>query len=41
MPKMHFVDASAKMGERHSYAVIMVNSVGLKSEPATGEPQKQ
>jgi len=41
MPKMHFVDTSAKTDEKHSYAVITVNSVGLKSEPVTGEPQKQ
>ncbi len=40
MPKMRFVDTSAKTGERHSYAVITVNSVELKSEPATAEPQK-
>jgi outer membrane protein assembly factor BamB len=38
MPKMRFVDASAKAGEKHAYAVITVNSVGLKSEPATAEP---
>jgi hypothetical protein len=40
MPKMRFVDASAKVGEKHAYAVITVNSVGLKSEPATAERQK-
>jgi pimeloyl-ACP methyl ester carboxylesterase len=39
MPKMRYVDASAKTSENHAYAVITVNSVGLKSEPATAEPQ--
>ena len=34
MPQMRYVDTSAKSGERHAYAVITVNSVGLKSEPA-------
>jgi len=39
MPQMRFVDASAKHGEKHAYAVMALNSVGLKSEPATAEPQ--
>lgn len=33
MPEMRFVDASARPGDKHAYAVIAVNSVGLKSEP--------
>src|SRR5713101_7086862 len=40
MPEMRFMDASAKTGEKHEYAIISVNSVGLKSEPATAGPQK-
>ena len=35
LEKMRYVDATAKPGEKHSYAVIAVNSVGLRSEPAT------
>jgi hypothetical protein len=34
MPEMHYLDTSAKSGEQHTYAVIAVNSVGLKSEPS-------
>jgi pimeloyl-ACP methyl ester carboxylesterase len=34
MPEMRYVDASAKAGEKHTYAVITVNSVGLKSQPS-------
>jgi len=34
MPQMRYVDTSAKSGEKHAYAVITVNSVGLKSEPS-------
>jgi hypothetical protein len=34
LPKMLYVDASAKNGERHTYSVITVNGVGLKSEPS-------
>jgi hypothetical protein len=41
MPKMRFVDASAKAGEKHAYAVITVNSVGLKSEPALATAAQQ
>jgi len=33
-PEMSFVDATAVPGAKHSYAVIAVNSVGLKSPPA-------
>jgi hypothetical protein len=35
-----FFETEAKAGERPAYAVITVNSVGLKSEPATAEPQR-
>ena len=34
MPEMRYLDATAKPGEKHTYAVITVNSVGLKSEPS-------
>jgi len=34
MPEMRYLDASAKSGEKHSYSVIAVNSVELKSEPS-------
>jgi hypothetical protein len=33
-PEMRYVDASAKPGEKHTYAVITVNSVERKSEPS-------
>ena len=45
MPEMRHVDASAKPGGRYIYAVMTVNSVGLKSEPAAaaanGEQDKK
>jgi hypothetical protein len=31
MPEMRYVDASTRPGEKHSYTIIAVNSVGLKS----------
>src|ERR1051326_6322076 len=34
MPEMRYLDASAKPGETHTYSIITVNSVGLKSEPS-------
>jgi pimeloyl-ACP methyl ester carboxylesterase len=34
LPEMRYVDASAKSGEKHTYAVIEVNSVGLASKPS-------
>ncbi len=34
LPAMRYVDATAKPGEKHTYRVITVNTVGLKSEPA-------
>jgi hypothetical protein len=36
MPAMRFLDASVRSGEKHTYAVIALNSVGLKSEPVAG-----
>ena len=42
LPEMRYVDASAKPHDRHTYAVITVNSVELKSEPsAKATPQKE
>ena len=38
LPQMHYRDASAKSGEKHSYSVITVNSVGLNSVPAAQSP---
>jgi len=35
MPEMCYLDTTAKTGEKHSYSVITVNSVWLKSEPST------
>jgi hypothetical protein len=34
MPEMRFLDTSVKAGERHKYAVVTVNGVGLKSQPS-------
>jgi pimeloyl-ACP methyl ester carboxylesterase len=34
MPFMHYLDKDAKERDNHRYAVITVNSVGLKSEPS-------
>jgi hypothetical protein len=31
MPEMRYIDSTAKPGEKHEYALITVNSVGLKS----------
>jgi hypothetical protein len=40
MPEMRYLDATARSGDKHTYAVITVNSVGLRSEPAVAsEPQ--
>src|SRR5258707_2379724 len=42
LPEMRYVDASAKPDYKHTYAVITVNSVELKSEPsAKATPQKE
>ena len=37
LPEMRYLDATARPGEKHAYAVLTVNSVGLKSEPVPGE----
>jgi hypothetical protein len=36
--RIRFVDALAKAGEKHAYAIISVNSVGLKSNPTADVP---
>jgi len=38
MPEMRYFDASAKAGEKHTYSVITLNSVGLRSEPSARSP---
>lgn len=38
LPEMRYLDTSAKAGEKHSYAVISVNSVELKSSPSHARP---
>ena len=38
MPQMRYVDGSAKAGEKHTYSVITVNGVGLRSEPSIPVP---
>ena len=41
MPQMRYVDTTAaSSGEKHTYAVITVNSVGLRSDPAEALPRK-
>ena len=37
LPEMRYVDASAKPDDKHTYAVISVNGVELKSEPSHGD----
>ncbi len=39
--EMRYLDASAKAGEKHAYAVITVNSVGLKSAPSAAATTSQ
>ena len=34
LPPMRYTDATAKPGDKHSYAVLSINSVGLRSEPS-------
>jgi len=34
MPAMRYVDRSTKAGEKHAYAVVTINSVGLMSAPS-------
>jgi len=38
MPQMRYVDDSARPGQKHSYSIITVNSVGLRSEPSLSSP---
>jgi sugar lactone lactonase YvrE len=38
LPGMDYLDSSAKAGEKHTYAIISVNSVGLKSKPSAEAP---
>ncbi len=38
MPEMKYIDASAKPDEKHTYAIVEVNSVGLKSKPTAPAP---
>jgi len=40
LPQMRYVDVSTKPGDKHTYSVVTVNSVGLKSAPA-GEMANQ
>jgi pimeloyl-ACP methyl ester carboxylesterase len=35
MPEMKYLDRTAKPGEKHTYEVVTVNSVGLRSDAAT------
>jgi hypothetical protein len=34
LAEMRYRDTPARAGAKHSYAVITINSVGLKSEPS-------
>ena len=34
LPEMRYLDASASSVEKHTYSIITVNSVGLKSKPS-------
>ena len=34
LAEMRYIDTSAKAGEKHTYSIISVNSVGLKSQPS-------
>ncbi len=38
IPEMRYVDVSAKVGAKHTYCVITVNGVGLRSEPSIRKP---
>ena len=38
MPEMRYLDASAKPGETHTYSIITVNGVGLRSGPSARLP---
>ena len=36
MSQMIYLDSSVKAGEKHTYSIVTVNSVGLKSKPSAG-----
>ena len=36
LPAMRYIDTSAGVGPKHTYTVVEVNSVGLRSEPSAG-----
>ena len=38
LPEMRYLDASAHSDEKHTYSIITVNSVGLKSKPSSPAP---
>jgi len=40
MPEMRYIDTTAKAGEKHSYTIVTVNSVGLTSEPSAASLAK-
>jgi len=33
--EMRYVDRTVKAGEKHTYAVVTINTAGLRSKPAT------
>jgi pimeloyl-ACP methyl ester carboxylesterase len=35
IPEMRYVDTSAKLGEKHAYTIISINSAGVPSQPST------
>lgn len=41
LPELRYVDKSAEKGAKHEYQVIEVNSVGLRSEPATAKAERR
>jgi pimeloyl-ACP methyl ester carboxylesterase len=38
LPEMRYLDASARPGETHTYAIVVVNSVGLRSKSSARAP---
>ena len=38
VPEMRYLDASSKPGETHTYSIITVNGVGLRSRPSARLP---
>jgi len=41
LPEIRFLDATSEAGGKHNYAVITVNSVGLKSKPSAAAAKDQ